>query len=445
MLNNISRRSLFLVLSDAAAILVAYYLASFAWTGGRWEPYDRWPSLVFFTVNLLTFFYIFDLYYPFKRFKGLNTVIDVFLALLFGTLVFGLICFLTHRFILPRGLFIHFVGQIFAYAVAIRLLYNSIFKSRFLDKRTGILGVGSMAREVGDLIATTPNSGMEVVGYIAEEKDIEKQKIKGKEMLGHVGQIVSLLDWHNIRLLVLACDEKSKTSEFEIMRNLVGRNIQVISAIRLFENLSHSIPYKAIDARYVLSLESDVRGRHFLHLKRLLDVVFSALLLLLTLPLSLLAIFLLSFQGLDRIFFVQRRIGKGGKMFSMYKFRSMSVSERRGPSVTSLGKILRKFRIDELPQLLNVLKGDMSLIGPRPETVPLAKKSQRHIPYYDIVFTVRPGISGWAQVNLGHVADFKDYPKKFCFNVYYLKNISIELDLQIFLKTIRIILLGKGK
>ena len=123
----------------------------------------------------------------------------------------------------------------------------------------------------------------------------------------------------------------------------------------------------------------------------------------------------------------------------------MSASKRREPKVTSLGRILRKFRIDELPQFLNVLKGNMSLIGPRPETDYFVKHCRRMIPYYDIIFTLRPGISGWAQVNFGHISDFKDYPKKFCFNVYYLKNISLELDLQIFLKTIRIILLGKGK
>lgn len=449
MLKNISKRSLFLFFFDMGAAISAYQLSAFLWFPKPCGFYSYWLPFLALAFTLLIFFYIFDLYYPFKRFKNSKTIVDVLLALGVGTLAYGLICFLTGRFFLPRFLVLYFVWLFFIFTLLVRFAYDVIFKSRFLDKKTVIFGTGAMAGEIGSLIEATPHSGMDVIGHIAENEDSSNRRIRDKEILGHAGQLISLLDWHNIGLLVLACEEESKASEFEIMRLLADRNIQIVSAVHLFEKLGGSIPYDVIDPKFILTLASDVRGRHFLHFKRLLDILVSALLLTLTLPLSALVIFLLSFHGFDKIFFVQKRVGKNGKTFLMYKFRSMSAPSGGEPQVTSLGRILRKFRLDELPQFLNVLKGDMSLIGPRPEPATLVKKCLQHIPYYNIVFTVRPGISGWAQVNFGYVSDSKgfnrDYPKKFCYNVYYLKNISLELDLQIFLKTVRIILMGKGK
>ena len=135
-----------------------------------------------------------------------------------------------------------------------------------------------------------------------------------------------------------------------------------------------------------------------------------------------------------------------GKVFKLFKFRTMT-----GPDATNkqrviwIGRWLRKFRIDETPQLVNVLKGDMSLIGPRPEIEYFVQKCRGIIPYYDAVFTVRPGITGWAQVKFLHTTEIKDYPRKFCYNLFYLKNLSLQLDLLIVLKTIRVVLLGRGK
>lgn len=447
MLKSISKRSLFLIVCDTAAVVGAYYAAWFIWTGGAWEPY-RTPPLVIFLPLFLTTFYIFDLYYPFKRFRGSRLIVEVFMALALGSFVYGLACFLARAPLLPRFFFACFIGQVFCYALLIRGLYDLIFRSRFLDKRTAILGTGDMARKIRELIESTPHAGMDILGHIAEEKKDEGSRGKNaKKVLGHTGQLLSVLDWHHIELLILAFDEDSKASEFEAMRSLAGRNVQIVSAVHLFERLKGFIPYEVIDPRFMLSLVSEVRARHYLHMKRLMDIVLSAALLVLTAPVSLLAAALLSFEGVDKILFVQKRVGTGGKMFPMYKFRSMSEpkGKKRRPRITPVGRFLRKFRLDELPQFLNVLKGDMSLIGPRPETEYFVKYCRRKIPYYSMVFAVRPGISGWAQVNFGHVSDFKDYPKKFCYNVYYLKNLSLELDLQIFLKTLRIVLLGGGK
>ena len=163
-------------------------------------------------------------------------------------------------------------------------------------------------------------------------------------------------------------------------------------------------------------------------------------------PAMILSYLLLFFYGPRNIFFIQDRIGVDGKIFKLFKFRTMtSVDGANRQRVIWIGKWLRKFRIDETPQLINVLKGDMSLIGPRPEIDYFVEKCRAVIPYYDAVFSVRPGITGWAQVKFLHTTELKDYPRKFCYNLFYLKNLSFSLDMLIVLKTIRVVLLGRGK
>ena len=145
-------------------------------------------------------------------------VVDVILGGALGVLAYGFICFMLNRFFLPRMFFFYFIGQILISAIVTRCIYDIIFQGRFLDKKTVILVTGPIASEIHDIIDTTYCSGMDVIGYIAEDDDVGKRKAKGKEILGHVGQLVSLLDWYNVDLLVLACEENNKASEFEVMR-----------------------------------------------------------------------------------------------------------------------------------------------------------------------------------------------------------------------------------
>jgi lipopolysaccharide/colanic/teichoic acid biosynthesis glycosyltransferase len=176
-----------------------------------------------------------------------------------------------------------------------------------------------------------------------------------------------------------------------------------------------------------------------------MDLYFGALLLVFLSPVLLIAATSIFLSGTSDIFFFQTRIGKNGIPFRVIKLRTMAESQKGNPQVTKLGSLLRKYRIDEIPQLFNVLKGDMSLIGPRPEIPFFVSRCRNEIPFYDLVFSLRPGITGWAQVKFRYTTTAKDYERKFQFNLYYIKNVSFALDLLTILKTIRVILLGKGE
>lgn len=187
-------------------------------------------------------------------------------------------------------------------------------------------------------------------------------------------------------------------------------------------------------------------------IKRLVDLLLFFIFIPFLMPVFLITTILIKFDSSGPILFIQERVGYRGELFRVYKFRSMHVNiigdsyteENDDPRITRIGKIIRKYRIDELPQLLNVLKGEMSFIGPRPESKELAEWYEDMIPFFSYRHVVRPGISGWAQVNQGYTADLKGAEKKLQYDFYYIKHFSIWLDVLIFFKTIRTVITGFG-
>ncbi len=447
MFKTISKRSLFLVLCDLVMIFFAYAIAWSIKTKEVHMASLNIPPFLWLSFLIVpTTFYIFDLYYPFKHFKKMQTLIDVALAVFVSFLILATACYMDRTILVARTLFFPTALILIPFSVFVRVLYDYIFKSRFLDKKILILGTGVLAQTIAKAIENTPHSGIEIVGVVKENDSSEAESAGNKiPVIGSMSNLMSLIDWHNIEMLVLALDPKEKLSEAHIMSNLISKKVLVTSALHLYEQLTGEIPYEILDDHHLLNLMSRVRYFPYLKLKRMTDILFSLILLLIFLPILLLAILALTVRDPKNIFFVQKRVGLNGKLFKLYKLRTMASTKQQTQVVTLVGKALRKYRIDEFPQLLNVIKGDMSLIGPRPEMLYFVERSRKNIPFYDAVLAIKPGLTGWAQVHLDHVISLKDYEKKFKYNLYYLKNISLSLDLIILLRTIRVVLFGKGK
>jgi len=444
-MKGISKRSLFLLISDSIFLFVCFHLAAYWSYGTSLNLIVARENLFFIFFVYLLCFYIFDLYFPFKLYKPAQTLIDVGLACACAAIFISAAWFLNRSGVVSRPWFLIFNLLAIPSAVIVRLVYDVFFQSRIADKKTLVLGTDIMAQSIVRVIRETPHSGINLVGVVSEEKTFEKD-LEGIPVLGSASQLLSLIDWHHIQLVVLAVNAQSRMSEPDLMMALMRQNVQVTSAVHLFEKMDEAIPFDAVNEHFILSLMSEARGLRYLHTKRILDLVIVSVLLLLFSPVMLLAWLFLFFQGPKNIFFFQDRIGVGGRKFRLIKFRTMTKPDASGrQKVTGVGRLLRKFRVDETPQLINVLKGDMSLIGPRPEIEYFVERCRKSIPYYDAVFTVRPGITGWAQVKFLHTTEMKDYPRKFCYNLFYLKNLSFSLDFLIVLKTIRVVLLGRGK
>ncbi len=427
-----------MILADLAAISGVFYFQSLA------TPV-YWVSLVLFPI----LFYIFDLYYPYKIFKPALTFFEIVVSVFTGSLILAALSYADRSFILARTIFLSTLPPIIPLVFLVRMTYDGLFKSRFLDKRTLLLGTGSLAKDFVLTLENTPHSGILLVGALASDaKDsVKKGGALGRiSVLGSTHDLETFIVKQQIQMVVIALDPLHDKEETEVLAALFQRKIAVTSASHVLERLTGVLPRPLMeDTHYILSMMADVKMRPYMKLKRILDFMSALVLLVLFSPVLLMAILLLALSGPQQIFFVQERVGLNEIPFQLIKLRSMMKLKGGRMRVTWLGRWLRKYRIDEMPQLLNVLKGDMALVGPRPEIPFFVNRSLKKIPMYKAIFALKPGLTGWAQVKFRYTTSVKDYREKFRYNLFYLKNMSFTLDILILFKTVRIVLLGTGQ
>jgi exopolysaccharide biosynthesis polyprenyl glycosylphosphotransferase len=231
--------------------------------------------------------------------------------------------------------------------------------------------------------------------------------------------------------------------------------VEVLDMPQLYQRLAAKIPVQYIEDRWLLFSDGfSLLSRGYVQkIKRILDVIFSALLLTIAAPLIVITTIAIRLDSPGPVFYKQQRVGKRCRIFTVHKFRSMTYNaeesgakwaKKRDPRVTRVGRLIRFCRIDEIPQIWNVFIGNMSLVGPRPERPEFVKVLDSQIPYYGIRHTVTPGITGWAQIKYPYGASIDDASRKLEYDLYYIKNMSILLDLKILLRTIGVVLLGEG-
>ncbi len=245
-------------------------------------------------------------------------------------------------------------------------------------------------------------------------------------------------------------------SQAQLLMQMRLRGIPVYRLPDAYETFWYKLPSSLLEDKWLAFSEGFnlIPGDFSMKLKRVVDIILILFLLVLVAPLLLLVALLIRLDSPGPVFYSQLRSGFYGKPFRVYKFRSMyQDAEKRGaqwasqrdPRITRVGYWLRLLRIDELPQIWNVLRGEMSLIGPRPERPEFDVKLKEAIPYYEVRYLVKPGITGWAQVMYPYGASIEDAYEKLSYDLYYIKNYSLWLDLAIAFKTVRVVLLGKGR
>lgn len=291
----------------------------------------------------------------------------------------------------------------------------------------------------------------EIVGYVGEpapEKPIEPR-------LGPSFLALEAARETNATMIVLLPDAPIDSQIAHELLEAKLHGVMVVDMRSFYEHVAQRLPLSQITDEWLLQTEGfslNTRGS-LRRLKRVLDIALSSFLLVATLPLTLLAALLIRLESPGPVIYSQDRVGLHEKEFTVYKLRSMRQdAENNGAvwasqndaRVTRIGKIIRKTRIDELPQLWNVLKGDMSFIGPRPERMQFVKDLKKKIPYYGLRHTVKPGLTGWAQVCYPYGASVDDARQKLEYDLYYIKNISILMDFRILFKTLGVVLFPRG-
>jgi exopolysaccharide biosynthesis polyprenyl glycosylphosphotransferase len=245
----------------------------------------------------------------------------------------------------------------------------------------------------------------------------------------------------------------AKTTRRLMEARLCGREIYDLPT--LYERMATRIPVNHVEDRWFVFADGFrlISKEYVQKIKRMFDFLFSGILLFCSLPLIALTALAIKIDSPGPVFFRQTRIGRGGRPFTLFKFRSMRLdaeadgvrwAQKKDPRVTRVGGIIRILHIDELPQVYNVFIGDMSLIGPRPERPEFVKELDRLVPYYSVRHAVRPGITGWAQVKYPYGASVEDSLRKLEYDLFYIKNMSVLQDCRILLLTIGVVIMGKG-
>ena len=287
---------------------------------------------------------------------------------------------------------------------------------------------------------------------ILEEINLNKQEILIRWLSNNTE--LNKINFENIKGIILGDFYIINENNLDILLKLKLKGILVESLPNWFEKKFQRIPTKVIDSKFqLLDKIKLIEDNYQIRIKRSGDIVVSLILLISTFPIIVLISILIYLEDKGPIFYQQRRTGINGSTIQILKFRSMRIdaekygiqwAQKSDPRITKIGSIIRALRLDELPQLLCVLKGDMSLIGPRPERPEIEGEQLKNIPYYSSRYIMKPGISGWAQVNYPYGASVKDAAKKLSYDIYYISHFSILLDLLILLKTIKIVFNAKN-
>ena len=462
----IPTRTLILGISEACLIslaLVAAALARLGTDGASYMMAYQFGSLkiLFVSVAFMACMYYFELYDSAIVSDRREVLVRLIQVLGVAYIALGLFYYLYPPVRLGRGVF--HIGFLFVGFLLLlwRWLFSAINSTQRLAERVVILGEGALAKSLLHEIETRPELGIRVTGRTQMPGiGLHRSNCEQGEMSitpSHSGawqDNAVALQPGRIDRIVVAMEERRGKLPVDLLLSLKNRGVQVQDGNDVYESITGKVPIESIRLSWLLFSPGNAASRLFLLYKRSASIASSTIGLLLSLPLLPFVILAIKLSSPGQVLYRQSRVGRDGVVFRCYKFRTMCSDAEADsgptwatdddPRITRVGRFLRKTRIDEIPQLLNVLRGDMSLIGPRPERPEFVAALNKQIPYYHLRHSVRPGITGWAQILYKYGSSVEDAKEKLRYDLYYIKNTSVGLDLLILLNTIKIVLLGRG-
>ncbi|RYE04525.1 MAG: TIGR03013 family PEP-CTERM/XrtA system glycosyltransferase [Sphingomonadales bacterium] len=379
------------------------------------------------------------------------------MARLIVAISLGVIGLSTLYFLIPdigfwRSNLLYAMGISIALLIFLRMLLGKTLGSQAFKRRIVVLGAGARAQRLKDL-SKTPGAGFAVVGYISmsEAARVIPEAI-ARDAIYNLADHVVLL---NASEVVLALEERRNALPLKDLLRIKTTGVHVNEISTFLERETGRVDLASVNPSWLIFSDGFSSGRMLSSaFKRLFDITASLILLSLMLPVILLTAIAVKLESKGPAFYRQRRVGLFGQGFDVIKLRSMRQdaevggnavwAEKNDPRITRVGSIIRKLRIDELPQCWSVLKGEMSFVGPRPERPQFVEDLETQLPYYAERHMVKPGITGWAQINYPYGASIEDSRQKLEYDLYYAKNYSPFLDLLILLQTARVVLFPDG-
>lgn len=450
MRSNLSRNFTFILFQDLAllgAIALACYLRYL------YDIYDLFTYrtlggvLVMYGVIKVAYHY-FDLYEVSLHISFREFIKNLLKAFVTSVFILTAIYYIYKPAMIGQGILALSVIFCITITVLYRLLWGEISEESSFMQRALVLGTGKLATTVLEDVIRYGDSGYRIVGVVAENR-VEKNEVLGFRVLGSADSLPTLCAEHRAHLVIVALDEQRGFLPTRELMEVKLTGVRIIDNVTFHERFAGKIVLESLRPSWFVFTDGFKVGRLRLFSKRAFDLITAMTGLIVAAPLWVPTAILVKLTSRGPILYKQERVGLGGETFQLLKFRSMRVDaeDATGPvwarenddRVTPIGHYIRRFRIDEIPQMFNVLNGEMSFVGPRPERPFFVKRLTEQLHYYSQRHVVKPGITGWAQVRYPYGATVEDAKEKLQLDLYYIKHTNLAFDIKILLETTKII------
>jgi len=454
-----------LMLFSDALLAIAALFSALGLRFGSFEPPEEWRAdqgLWVFTIFVMVVLFssylmeVYSLPRESRKREILATGLQAGGAAFF---LLSVVYYLNPDFMLGRGILFIALG-LFILAQFVRQALSGMGERRTFVQRVLILGTGDLARHLGGLL-TSQSGSFALAGYLecgeglirGIEQAADAPRGSDPHLVQMDGDLLQTARSNKVSMIVVALAERRGVLPLQEMMRCKLNGIEVVDAPAFYEIVQGKLMLEQMTPSWIIFSAGFRRTALIIVYKRCIDIFLSIVGLVLSAPFLPLIALAIKLESRGPLFFAQIRVGNGEKPFMLYKFRSMCQDAERDGAVwavkndarvTRVGRFLRNSRIDEIPQLYNVLKGDMSFIGPRPERPEFVETLKKDIYYYSKRHTIKPGLTGWAQVRYPYGATTEDAIEKLRYDLYYIKNLSFFLDTQIIFETVKVVLFGRG-
>ena len=447
----ISRKTMTLITVDLGITAAAVGVVSFTdiWLGQS----PIWPKIVALSAVIILTLHLADLYRTDLHFGRRELSVRISLAIACAAILVAALGFAIPTVRLGRLAFFQIFGSAGVGLLLWRAASNRSHTDERLHRRVLVLGLSPAATGIVHL-QTGGSQPFAVLGFLDEDPGAHDMLPPGHELLGKPSDLLNIVDELNPDLVLVALPDMRKAFPADDLLECRLRGIQVEEWPTFYEKQTGKILVTGLRPSWLIFCDGFVNTNRTQALKRGMDITLALIGLAVSLPFMALIAALIKLDSRGAILFRQERVGQNGKIFIVNKFRSMHENAERAsgpvwasvrdPRVTRMGRFLRKARFDELPQLFNVLVGDMSFVGPRPERPEFIRVLRQRIPFYAGRLAVKPGITGWAQIRHQYAASVEETHEKLQYDLYYIKNLSLFLDLLILLQTVQVVLFIRG-
>jgi len=423
------------------------------------NTYTLQPLVLFFKIILIITIYQVSLFFSDFYSSGFSwsyskLTYRLFISLILASCILSIMQAIVTDTIFNFRVLGSILGISLLFLLPWRLFYSWFIHQDKYKTRVLILGSGKLARDIARAILGEQELSLHVEGFLSSDPKLKGVSIVNPKVIGGIDELSTIVNEAHIDKIIVALEERRGTLPLEELLKFKSYGIKIEDGISYYEKVSNQILAEYINPSDLIFCDGFKLSYGTLFIKRTYDILLSCIGLIISSPLFLIIYLLITLESKGPVFYKQERVGKNEKPFFIYKFRSMlnDAEKKTGPvmaisddkRITRVGKIIRKTRLDELPQLWNILKGDMSFVGPRPERPVFVEKFTKHIPFYSQRFALRPGLTGWAQIRCPYASTIEETLMKLRYELYYLKNFSFLFDLSIILRTVKVVLFARG-